>query len=191
LDRDGVINALWYDSEHGIIDSPLNPGQFSLLPRVADAVKAIKQMGFLAIVISNQPTIAKGKTTRSNFDAIEKKMFSELGHQGAHLDRTYYCLHHPEATVVEYREECDCRKPKAGLLHQASREMDIDLNRSYMIGDGVTDVQAGHAAGCSTVWIGSWKCDICQVMTSKETHPDLLATDLSEAVSKIKVREHM
>ncbi len=191
MDRDGIINALWYDPDHGIIDSPLNPDQFSLLPRAAESVKAINQMGFLAIVISNQPTIAKGKTTLTNHNSIQKKMMREMSDRGARLDGSYYCFHHPDATVVKYREVCECRKPKAGLLLQASKEMDIDLKRSYMIGDGVTDVQAGDAAGCSTVWVGSWKCDICQVMTRKGTQPNLLATDIEDAIAKIKVRERM
>jgi len=111
LDRDGVINAVVYDPEHGIIDSPTNVKQFGLLPGAGRAIKRIKEMGFLAVVVSNQPGIAKGKFSLEILQAIDKKMNKELAEFGARLDRTYYCLDHPEAVKKEYRKNSPCRKP--------------------------------------------------------------------------------
>jgi D-glycero-D-manno-heptose 1,7-bisphosphate phosphatase len=189
LDRDGVINPMWYDPEHGLVDSPANCDQFSLLPGVAEAIGLIRQMGFRAVVISNQPGIAKGKCTRSILDQVTSKMHRLLSDEGAHLDGVYYCLHHPEALHPEYQVRCDCRKPKPGLLLRAGGELGIDLPRSYFVGDGITDIQAGRQAGCRTVWIGRQKCEICQVMLREDAVPDLVASSLLDAARAIRLEE--
>ena len=186
LDRDGVINDMVYDPDHGIVDSPQNPDQFHLLPGVGIAIRDINQLGYLAVVVSNQPGIAKGKCTPALLSAVTAKMERQLAESGARLDGVYYCLHHPDAALGEYRLVCDCRKPKAGLLYQAAAELGIDLSRSYMIGDGLTDVQAGKKAGCTTVFIGSQRCDVCRLMMKLDVRPDLIVPNLSEAVRRIK-----
>lgn len=186
LDRDGCINAMVYNPDFGIVDSPYHPNQFTLLPGVAEAVRAINTMGLLAVVISNQPGVAKGKCTLGLLDAVTQKMRQELSSAGAHLDGVYYCLHHPEGVVQEYHRVCDCRKPAPGLLLQAARELNIDLSASCMVGDGVTDILAGQAAGCRTVWLGSLKSDISHVMVEMDAHPDRVAADLQEAVKYIQ-----
>lgn len=186
LDRDGVINGMVYDPDHGLVDSPQNPDQFELLPEVGEAIRTINQMGFLAVVISNQPGIAKGKSTPDLLKAVTAKMESQLAMSGARLDGIYYCLHHPEATRDEYRLICNCRKPKAGLFHQAAKDLGIDLNVSYMIGDGLTDVLAGKAAGCAAVLLGSVRCDNCKLMSSLDARPDYVVPNLLQAVKWIK-----
>ncbi len=186
LDRDGVINAMVYDPDHGIIDSPTNLNQFRLLPGAGEAIKGIKEMGFLAVVISNQPGIAKDKFSLEILQAIDKKMKEELAQFGAHLDKIYYCFHHPEAIKKEYRKNSSYRKPNPGLLLKAAEELKIDLTSSYMIGDGLTDVQAGKRAGCKTILLGRLKCDLCKMMEDLEAKPDLIASDLSEAVKLIE-----
>jgi len=189
LDRDGVINAVVYNRDYGIIDSPINPEEFKLLPGVGRAIKRIKEMGFLAVVVSNQPGIAKSKFSLEILQAIDKKMNKELAEFGARLDRIYYCLHHPEAVKKEYRKNSPCRKPEPGLLLKAAQELKIDLASSYMIGDGLTDVQAGKRAGCKTILLGRLKCDLCKMMEDLEAKPDHIVSNLSQAVKLIEKLE--
>lgn len=189
IDRDGVINRMFYNAEFGLIDSPANPDQFSLLPGVGEAIAEINRLGLLALVVSNQPGIAKGKFTPELLEAIEKKMRREIEAEGGHLDAVYNCLHHPEASVGEYRVICDCRKPKPGLILDAAEEWNIDLRRSYMLGDGVTDVSAGRAAGTITVFVNSRKCYNCDSLVEHDVWPDYLVSNLTEAASLIKVLE--
>ena len=185
LDRDGVINPMVYNPEHGVLDTPLNPKEFFLLPRVGEAIHAINQMEFLVVVISNQPGVAKGKMTFPLLNAITEKMLEEVKKSGAKLDKVFYCLHHPEAVLAEYRQICDCRKPKAGLLLKASQELGINLKLSYMIGDGVTDIQAGKEVGCKTIWIGKKKCETCEIFQDIKVNPDFTAPNLLQAISFI------
>ena len=112
-------------------------------------------------------------------------MHAELYAAGAHLDGVYYCLHHPEAVLPEYRVQCDCRKPKPGLLLSAAQALGLSLADSWMIGDGLTDVQTGQVAGCKTIWLGTWKCDVCQLAHEQAIRPDHVAADLSEAARLI------
>ncbi len=185
LDRDGVVNAMWLDPEHGTIDSPANPEQFRLLPEVGSAIRQLRERGWLTVVISNQPGIAKGKFSPRLLEAMTQKMHDELAATGARVDGVYYCLHHPEAIVPEYRQACECRKPQPGLLKCAAQERGIDLGRSYMIGDGINDIKAGQAAGCRTIWIGNVKCDQCQLQDRQQAKPDGIAKDLWAAVELI------
>ncbi len=186
LDRDGVINAMVLDPEHGTLDSPLHEEQFKLLQGAAEAVGRINRSGYLAIVVSNQPGIAKGKMTEANLEAVTVRMEEELAAQGARLDGIYYCLHHPEATVQRYLASCNCRKPEPGLLFKAAGENSIDLTSSFMVGDGIMDIEAGAGAGCKTVWLGNWKCDHCKIMQASGSMPDMVAANLLEAVMAIE-----
>ena len=185
LDRDGVINPMWQDPDHGLVDAPMRPEQFSILPGVIEAIRELNCGGYMTVVVSNQPGIAKGKQTPVLLEAITQKMRDELGLGGANLDAVYYCRHHPEALVQEYRAVCDCRKPRPGLLYQAARDLRIDLAHSFMVGDGVTDVQAGRQAGCRTIWVGRLKCDWCQIMREQAAWPDWVVADLPDAVKRI------
>ncbi len=147
LDRDGTLNAMVYNPDFGLVDSPANPLEFTLLPGACAAIRRINQAGMLAVVVSNQPGVAKGKFTPAILMQITQKMHGELQHNGAKLDAVYYCLHHPEAALDDLRLTCECRKPKPGLLLRAAQELDIDLARSFMVGDGITDIQAGRKRG--------------------------------------------
>lgn len=181
MDRDGVINALVYRSDEGIWDSPYSIDEFRLLPRVASAIKLINEAGFLAVVASNQPGIAKAKCTRSFIEEINNELIRRLKRFGAHIDAINYCLHHPDGVIASYTQVCNCRKPKPGLLVKAAEEYNISLNRSYMIGDSLVDIQAGQTAGCRTILIGA-KSEVNDP-TLKGRH--LNAADLYEAVMKI------
>lgn len=189
LDRDGVINAMVYDLDHGMVDSPMNPDQFELLPGAGEAIKRINDMGFLALVIGNQPGIAKGKFTPEILEAINEKMKEELAQYGAHLDKIYYCLDHPQALTKQYRKNSPYRKPEPGLLLKAAEEFKIDLASSYMIGDGLTDVQAGKEAGCKTILLGRLKCDLCKLMEDLEAEPTFIVSNLVQAVKLIEKLE--
>ena len=182
LDRDGVINELVYHQEQEVINSPFTPGQFKLIPGVTDALKTLHNAGYLLILVSNQPGIAKKQMTVKNFELIRQKMNLELNKDGAALDGEYYCLHFPEAVVEKYRVQCDCRKPLHGLLFRAARENDIDLADSWLIGDNLSDIQAGRAGGCKPILIGTMKCEFCRLMTERGTWPDNVCANLAEAI---------
>jgi D,D-heptose 1,7-bisphosphate phosphatase len=181
LDRDGVINATVWNAEERIFDTPYQLEQFTLFSGVAGAIGRCQQMGFLVVVISNQPGVAKGKCTREFLDDTEALLNAKLAADGVTLDGAYYCLHHPEASVAELRCDCDCRKPKPGLLFEASRQLDIDLKQSWMLGDQERDVLAGAAAGCRTCLVGQ--------QPPGTTIASLQAVDLVEAVEKLAANE--
>ena len=189
LDRDGVINRMVYNPEFGLVDSPANPDEFQLLPDAGEVVHQINQLGFLAIVISNQPGIAKGKFTPAILDAITEKMHRELSKAEGRLDSIYYCLHHPQAVLDKYRIECDCRKPKPGLLKQAAQEWDIDLEHSYFIGDGITDIAAGQSTGVRTLFVSSRKPYILDELFRHKVQPTYIVGSLVEAVQAIRAIE--
>jgi len=189
LDRDGVINPLVYHREQGIIDSPFTVEQYSLLPGAGEAVKTLREMGYRLVLVSNQPGIAKGHLTRQIFGKIRKKMEKELASHGALLDAQYYCFHHPEALRKDMKVVCDCRKPSPGMLLKAAEEMRLDLSHSWMIGDGLTDIQAGKSAGTRTILIGKMKCELCHYFSEINARPEAVCVDLLEAVKIIESGE--
>jgi D-glycero-D-manno-heptose 1,7-bisphosphate phosphatase len=185
LDRDGVINRMVLHPEFGFVDSPANPEQMELLPRVGEAIAELNRTGLPVIVVSNQPGIAKGKFTLSLLNAMERKMHAAIEALGGRLDAVYNCLHHPEAALEEFRVRCVCRKPEAGLLLQAARDWNLDLHSSYMIGDGVTDVIAGERVGARTIFLSSRKCYVCESLAEHDARPDYIVGDLLEAARLI------
>lgn len=188
LDRDGVINPLVYYEDLGTIDSPFSSRQFVLYPGVSKAIALIHKMKKKAIIISNQPGMAKGFYSKKSFDSVNDKMrFLLKGN--SFLDGVYYCLHHPEAKIRKYRKVCRCRKPSAGLILKAALDHNIELERSYMIGDGLTDIEAGKKAGCRTILIGRKKCDMCKLLFQKRLKPNIIVESLLEAVKEIMKEE--
>lgn len=185
LDRDGVINSVVYHRERGIIDSPFTVRQLKLIPGAASAIKKLNRLGLKVVVVSNQPGIAKGHFTTGTLKLMTEKMRKSLAAKGACVNGVYYCLHHPSARINKYRVRCSCRKPRPGLLIQASGEMRLDLRNSFMIGDNLSDIEAGGAAGCSTIFLGDWKCDRCRFMRARKIKPDHIAADIMEAVKII------
>ncbi|HEX8185253.1 MAG TPA: HAD family hydrolase [Blastocatellia bacterium] len=186
VDRDGVINHMFFNAEFGTVDSPANPEQFALLPGVGQAIAELNRAGLLVIVVSNQPGIAKGKFTLALLEAMENKMARMIEADGGRLDAIYNCLHHPSASLSEYRILCKCRKPEPGLLVRAASDWGIDLSSSYMIGDGVTDIAAGRAAGATTLFVSSRKCYNCDSLAEHGVWPDYLVRDLPEAVIVVR-----
>lgn len=151
VDRDGVINEMVPSPEGS--DSPRSVEEFKLLPGVGGAIRRLNALDFPVVLVSNQPGAAKGKYPASNLDAMTELMKSRLEKDQAFLNGIYYCMHHPEAVVAAYREVCECRKPKPGLLRQAAREMNLTLAGSYMVGDQPKDMTAGKTVGCITVFV--------------------------------------
>lgn len=186
LDRDGVINALVYHQDAGVIDAPFTRSQFKLLPRVPEAIRILNDAGLRVAVISNQPGIAKGHLKRETLKAFDGDMLSGIRAAGGSIDRIYYCLHHPEARVPEFRRWCNCRKPEIGMFEQAAADFGVSLAECYMIGDGLPDMLAGLRAGCRTIFVGPWKCEICQFAAGSDVRPHLVARDLWEACQLIR-----
>ena len=154
LDRDGTINKY--------VGFLKNIGDFELMNGVAEAIKSINSSGYLAIVVTNQPVIARGEVTYNQLDEIHNKMETLLGNEGAYLDAIYFCPHHPhsgyEGEIPELKIDCDCRKPKPGMLFKAAKDYNIDLSQSFMIGDDENDVLAGEAAGCIGIKLNKGEC---------------------------------
>ena len=186
LDRDGVINALVYHQDVGVIDAPFTRSQFKLLPRVPEAIRLLNDLGLGVAMVSNQPGIAKGNLKPEVLKAFERTMISQIRAAGARLDRIYYCLHHPEAKVRKLRQRCTCRKPEIGLLEQAAADLQVSLDECYMVGDGIPDMLAGTRAGCRTIFVGRWKCEICQFTEAPHARPAFVAKDLWEAAQFIR-----
>ena len=151
LDRDGTINKY--------VGFLRNIDEFELMDGVTDAIKKVNASGYLAIVVTNQPVIARGEVSFEELEEIHNKMETLLGKEGAYLDAIYFCPHHPhkgyEGERPELKFDCDCRKPKPGMLLNAARDFNIELSQSWMIGDGENDIKAGQNAGCQTALFGS------------------------------------
>jgi D-glycero-D-manno-heptose 1,7-bisphosphate phosphatase len=153
IDRDSTINEPVYVPETNIIDSPLKPEQFKLLPQVAEGIQILNELGFLIIVVTNQPAIAKAKTTVELVEQIHEKMKKDLEVLGAQVDDVYYCPHSEpgKGKVPEFTRICDCRKPAQRMFLKAKEKFGIEMENSYMIGDSWRDIKVGNSLGCTTI----------------------------------------
>lgn len=178
LDRDGTINK--YVGFLRYIED------FELIDGVAEAIKKINASGYLAVVATNQPVIARGEVSFAELEGIHNKMETLLGAEGAYLDAIYYCPHHPhsgyEGEVKELKIDCECRKPKPGMLLRAAEDFNIDLARSWYIGDTTMDIQTGVNAGMKTTLVKTGEAGKDGKYDAK---PDIVADNLLDAVEKI------
>jgi len=178
LDRDGVINEA-----NGYIDSP---EKLRIIPGVADAVHRLNQSDYLSIVVTNQPAVARNLTTLDGLDAIHRKLESELGEHHAWLDAIFFCPHHPDGGFpgenVALKIDCACRKPKAGMIDEARARLNIDMARSYIVGDSARDILCGKTAGVTTIGVRSGEGCKDVALSSR---PDFMCEDLPEAVEFI------
>jgi len=131
-------------------------------------------------LVSNQPGVAKRQLKYSEFEKMNQMVRDELAKHGGALDSEYYCLHHPDALVEKYRLDCDCRKPKPGLLLRAARENGLDLGRSFFVGDALVDVKAGRAAGCSTILLGHVTTFLSRMIEEEDARPDYVLSSLRQ-----------
>ncbi len=179
LDRDGTINEQMGYINH--ID------RFHLLPRAAQAIRLLNEQGIPVVVVTNQSGLARGYFPESLLSAVHKKMAEELAAAGAHVDGIYICPHHPEAREERFRVACACRKPQNGLFLQAARELDLDLSRSYVVGDRWSDLKAARSCQARGVLVltGYGKGDYEYIGPTQEIQPDFVAEDLLGAVKWI------
>jgi D-glycero-D-manno-heptose 1,7-bisphosphate phosphatase len=182
IDRDGTINEL-----RGSI---LDPEDLHLIEGTEAAIKRLNESGYLAICVTNQPLIARGEGSFETLDKVHARLDALLSKEGAYLDDLYLCPHHPdvgfEGERLEYKVDCSCRKPKCGLLFEAQEKYNIDLSRSYMIGDSTTDMACAKAAGCYSIGLKSGASLNDQ---KSEARADLICENLYFAIQEILALE--
>lgn len=175
LDKDGTL----------IPNIPYNidPEQISLMPGAASALMRLQTQGYIFVVISNQAGVAKGLFQESDLLGVKQKVESLLYSEGIELSGFYYCPHHPDGLVAEYRLNCGCRKPNDGMIRTAACELSIDLERSWMIGDILNDVEAGNRAGCRSILLNHG--NETEWVDGPFRKPDFVAADLVQAADFI------
>jgi D-glycero-D-manno-heptose 1,7-bisphosphate phosphatase len=179
MDRDGTISE-----EVGYIN---HPSRFRLFPFAVAAIKQLNENGWLAIVVTNQAGVARGYFPERMIETVHADMTKQVAEADARIDAIYYCAHHPSVGEPAYRFDCDCRKPKPGLIKRAAEDFSIDLARSWMIGDRYSDVELARNAGVNSVLVmsgygrGEWE----HQRPSWTVQPDLVAENLLEAVRVI------
>ncbi len=181
LDRDGVLNEI-VPNELGLAESPLDPRDVRLIDGAAAGMRDLARAGYALVCVSNQPAAAKGEISVEQLRMVHRRLIELLAGEGARLDASRLCLHHPDGVVAALAGSCACRKPAPGMLLDAARELSLDLSSSWMVGDTDADVLAGQAAGCATALIehpGS---------AHKRLHkaqPDLRAKNLADATAQL------
>lgn len=179
MDRDGTISE-----EVGYIN---HPSRFRLFPYTAPAIRLVNEAGWLAIVVTNQAGVARGYFSEDMVQTIHAQLKQELENEGARLDAIYYCAHHPSVGDPPYRLDCDCRKPRPGLIRLAAEDFDIDLDKSWMVGDRYSDIEMAQNAGVNSALLlsgygrGEWE----HQRHNWKLQPQLVTEDLLEAVTAI------
>ncbi len=177
-----MINELVRDPISGLPESPLGPAQVALLPRVAPALRRLRDADFVIVGVSNQPAAAKGIVELGQLESVQARVLELLEHDGIAPDDFRFCFHHPHGLVPELTCECTCRKPSPGMLLQAAEQLELDLGTSWMLGDTDSDVAAGIAAGCRTILIEN---PDSAHKRSGDARPDAVASDLAAGVEVI------
>lgn len=166
LDRDGVINEIVWNDDIEQLDSPLKESEYEFIDGSIEAIKKFNEAGYYVFVVTNQPAAAKGKTTLNTLYDINTYMIERLKEEGARVDDLFMCPHYTKILPMTKDDfliqKCNCRKPEPGLIYKAMRKYNIDMEKSFMIGDSISDVKAGAAAGLKTVFLGQLKCDACK-----------------------------
>lgn len=179
MDRDGTVSK-----EIGYVN---HADRYELLPRSADAIKMLNEKGIKAILATNQAGVARGYFPEKRIKEVHQKLQSLLAVENAYLDAIYYCKHHPEVGEGEYCQDCDCRKPKPGMLKQGAEEFDLDLSSSYMIGDKISDVEMAKRVDAKGILVltgyglGVYEYE----QDDWPVEPDYIAEDLYEAIKWI------
>jgi len=183
MDRDGTVC-----DEVGYVN---HVSRIRLLPRSAAAIRRAREAGFKTAIVTNQAGVARGYFDEELIHRVHDRVRELLAADGAAVDAIYYCPHHPDAGAPPYRLDCDCRKPRPGMLLRARDELGIDLARSYLVGDSMRDVEAGHRVGATTVLVltGYGRGELEYRSAGWKTRPDHIAEDLMDAVEWILSRE--
>ena|SRR6185503_7715839 len=179
IDRDGTLSE-----EVGYIN---HPSRFLLFPYAAGAVKLLNDHEWLAVIITNQAGVARGYFDEAMIQTVHDNLKRDLQSAGARIDGIYYCAHHPSVGEPPYRQDCDCRKPKPGLIRRAATDLNIDVQQSWMIGDRYSDIELARNAGVRAALVlsgygrGEWE----NQRSSWQHQPDLIAENLFEAIASI------
>lgn len=181
FDRDGVLNELVFNPATEEHEPPHRLEDVKLFPYVIECLQKLQDRGYDLFLVSNQPDYAKGKTTLEALKKVHKRFDQLLTSQGVYFQEYYYCYHHPRGTVPEYSFECVCRKPKPFFLFKAEEDYNIELGRSWMIGDRDTDIECGKAGGTKTILIEDPK----SVKKRGKSNPDYKTKNLNGAVNII------
>ena len=182
--------AVFLDRDDTLIHDPgyiNHPSQVKLMPGAGQSLALLKKMGYLLVIVTNQSGVARGIITEKGLEEIHHHLKKLLADEGVYIDAIYHCPYHPEGTVEKYAKESDLRKPGPGMLLLAAKEMDIDLSRSWMIGDSYRDVAAGHRAGCQTILLDTPGKP--QLRDPNDPEPDKRAVNLREAVNILRMFE--
>jgi len=181
FDRDGVINQLAFNKKTGECESPHSVEDLVIMPGAIDSLQRAGTAGYLLFIVSNQPSYAKGKTTLENIKAIHDKLHNTLQEHGIRFAEYYYCYHHPDGIIPGYSGPCDCRKPGQKNMDHARSTYDLDMARSWFVGDQDMDIECGKRAGTKTVLIEN----ILSVGKRGKSKPDHVAHNIVEAVDII------
>jgi len=179
IDRDGTISE-----EVGYVN---HPSRFRVFPYSAEAIRVLNDAGWLAIVVTNQAGVARGYFAEDVIHKIHDQLTRDLQNASARLDAIYYCAHHPSVGEPPYRFDCDCRKPKTGLIDLAAKDFEIDLGASWMVGDRYGDIELAHNAGLQSAFVlsGYGRGEYEYQSQDWKIEPDLVCGTLLEAVEMI------
>jgi D-glycero-D-manno-heptose 1,7-bisphosphate phosphatase len=181
-----TFKAIFLDKDGTLVENePYNvdPAKIRFYSDVRESVKMFAEAGYLLVVVSNQPGVARGVFPEVALRKVERALRGGLREMGVSLAGFYYCPHDPKGSVPQYRVDCECRKPQPGLLVQAAQELDIELEKSWMIGDILHDVEAGNRAGCRSVLVD--RGNETEWHYNELRRPDLVARDMRDAAAKI------
>ncbi|RPJ22778.1 MAG: HAD family hydrolase [Desulfobacteraceae bacterium] len=176
IDRDGTINE-----QMGYVN---HLSRFRILPRVPQAIRMLNRHGFLVVVVSNQSGVARGYYSLDLVKTLHHLLVTRIREKKGTIDGIFFCPHHPAGSVPEFSRDCDCRKPKTGLIEQARKSFEIDLQRSFVVGDMCTDMELAQRAGVPGVMVktGYGLGEIEYILPRKTAKPAHLAEDLLDAV---------
>jgi len=192
LDRDGVIIQMYYDTTLGIVDTPLTPQQVTFVPHILSFLKTAQELGFLLIVISNQPGVALKKVSKKDFDSMEQKILSTLTKHDIKINHVYYCPHHPFAKIQKYKKACNCRKPNTQLIKKAISAYDVDIENSWLVGDSIFDIVAGTRMKLKTMLIARiQETEYLRIVEEQlgDIKPTVLVKDLKHATEILRTYE--
>jgi D-glycero-D-manno-heptose 1,7-bisphosphate phosphatase len=184
MDRDGTINVEVYHLRR--------VEEMRLLPRAGEAIRLMNDASLKTVVVTNQSAVGRGLLPEFELARIHAKMCDELRREGGIIDAIYSCPHHPTAALGRFRVDCGCRKPKPGSLYRAARDLGIDLERSFMVGDKISDLEAGQAAGCTTILVQTgYGKDSKRHLRDGYCQPDHVAANILEAANWILAQTSM
>lgn len=190
IDRDGTLNEMVYDETHGLMDSPRRADQVTMISGAGVFLREVRKLGYLVLVVTNQPGLAKGTLTPERLCEVEKELSRQLAVEGGAWDDMFVCPHHPcgaKGGVETLTRVCACRKPESGLLLEAAKKHHVDLSASWMMGDGLNDIEAGQAIGVRTILVTSLKLEqIARFTRLKEGKPTLIVEKLITALPALR-----